>query len=443
MRDWMREKQLAFKQFEEDTRRAFRQHGRQHFSLLPSLTSTSTLLPEPIARESSSSQFHNPNNRMLTSHHLPDSELSPKAKVSYDESKFQIELNVNGFKPEDLSIKTEGDVLIIHARHESKKETGGNFKSNEFEQRFSLPSGVKPELITSRLSETGLLTVTAPREHNQHHLVMNSANPISYSKPIITTGGSSNNHNSSPGSKIDVFNPGLPASNEEGLPQPKITYEDDKVTISLDCRKFRPEELDVKVDGSNIVVMAKQEIKESGGTRKRLFEQSFSMPSGVKPENIQSNLTKDGVLIISAARGNTSASISHQNIERHMDNVLSPSNWNRRESFPQETHDNDVKVLTDNDTYKIKVDVSSYKPEELVIKTLDNSVHIKAKHEEKTTDGRSSSVRQFSKSYTLPKGVNPESVVSSLSKEGILTVSAPLPTNKLNDSERLVPIKHS
>ncbi|QQP36776.1 Heat shock protein beta6like, partial [Caligus rogercresseyi] len=87
--------------------------------------------------------------------------------VSYDESKFQIELNVHGFKPEDLSIKTEGDVLIIHARHESKPESGGNFKSNEFEQRFSLPSGVKPELITSKLSESGFLVVTAPREAHQ------------------------------------------------------------------------------------------------------------------------------------------------------------------------------------------------------------------------------------------------------------------------------------
>ncbi|QQP36777.1 Heat shock protein beta6like [Caligus rogercresseyi] len=132
-------------------------------------------------------------------------------------------------------------------------------------------------------------------------------------------------------------------NNDEGLPQPKINYEDDKVTISLDCH-----------------------------------------------------------------------------------------------------NEDDAKVVIENDTYKILLDVSAYKPEELVIKTLDNSVHIKAKHEEKTSDGRSSSVRQFSKSYTLPKGVNPESVVSSLSKEGVLTVSAPLPTShKLHDAERLVPIKHT
>eukprot|EP00096_Caligus_rogercresseyi_P013477 TRINITY_DN611_c0_g1_i2.p1 TRINITY_DN611_c0_g1~~TRINITY_DN611_c0_g1_i2.p1 ORF type:complete len:481 (-),score=170.90 TRINITY_DN611_c0_g1_i2:1016-2458(-) len=480
MRDWMREKQLAFKQFEEDTRRAFRESGERHFNS-PGYTLLSNRSPPSVnflAQENSGqvpissrqqTSFLSPinsNRIMLSTHqHIPDSELSPKAKVSYDESKFQIELNVHGFKPEDLSIKTEGDVLIIHARHESKPESGGNFKSNEFEQRFSLPSGVKPELITSKLSESGFLVVTAPREApsttTHHHQLLNSGSPLSnFSRP--------NQLHQKQQQHMDVFSsPTLSHNtntttnnnnNDEGLPQPKINYEDDKVTISLDCHKYRPEELDVKVEGSNIIVLAKQEIKEAGGTRKRVFEQSFSLPSGVKPENISSNLTKEGYLIISAPRGNTSASISSQNIERRLDSALSPSNWGTTSSSTNSpvvissasspiappSSEDDAKVVIENDTYKILLDVSAYKPEELVIKTLDNSVHIKAKHEEKTSDGRSSSVRQFSKSYTLPKGVNPESVVSSLSKEGVLTVSAPLPTShKLHDAERLVPIKHT
>ena len=49
------------------------------------------------------------------------------------------------------------------AKHETQTESGGSFVSKQFEQRFSLPSGVKPDSIVSSLSKDGNLTVTAPR----------------------------------------------------------------------------------------------------------------------------------------------------------------------------------------------------------------------------------------------------------------------------------------
>ena len=49
-------------------------------------------------------------------------------------------------------------------KHETKSEGGSSFISKQFEQKFSLPSGVKPESITSSLSRDCVLTVTAPRE---------------------------------------------------------------------------------------------------------------------------------------------------------------------------------------------------------------------------------------------------------------------------------------
>ena len=67
-------------------------------------------------------------------------------------------------RPEELSIKTEGDVLVVMGKHETKSEGGSSFISKQFEQKFSLPSGVKPESITSSLSRDAVLTVTAPRD---------------------------------------------------------------------------------------------------------------------------------------------------------------------------------------------------------------------------------------------------------------------------------------
>ena len=77
-------------------------------------------------------------------------ELSPKTKVSYDDQKFEVEFDVREFRPEELSIKTDGDVLVVLAKHETKTESGGSFVSKQFEQRFTLHSGVREAIQCCR-----------------------------------------------------------------------------------------------------------------------------------------------------------------------------------------------------------------------------------------------------------------------------------------------------
>jgi len=371
---------------------------------------------------------------------------------------------------QELSIKTEGDVLIVLAKHETKTAGGQSFVSKQFEQRFSLPSGVKIEKIASSLSKDGVLTVSAPREN----LAISSAT-------IENKTG-------------QVFSQSEEAKRSEGLPQPKVSYDDDKFQISLDVTSYRPEDLDVKVEGNSIIITAKQEIQEQGGTRTRVFEQKFSLPSGVKAELVKSSLTREGVLMITAPKGNVAAKQSYtESVENKMDKVLDPNSWeeddrrrasnfdsafnnmrkgsafdsalsstrqgssildssrpgsvfdrDERSLFAANSEQNSIsRVQYDDDSYKILVNVENYNPEELVIKTVDNTVIVEAKHEEKTPEGRSYSTQSFNQSFTLPRGVNPESVTSALSKEGVLTITAPLPKAvKSSNSERLVPIKN-
>merc|ERR1711887_233964 len=406
------------------------------------------------------------------------SDMSPKAKVSYDADKFQVEFNVEDYTPEELSIETEGDVLIVLAKHETKAESGQSFVSKQFEQRFSLPSGVKIEKIASSLSKDGVLTVSAPREN------------------LAISSGAIENKTG------QVFSQTEEAKRSEGLPQPKVSYDDNKFQISLDVTSYRPEDLDVKVEGNSIIITAKQEIQEQGGTRTRVFEQKFSLPSGVKAELVKSSLTREGVLMITAPKGNVAAKQSYtESVENKMDKVLDPSSWevddrrrasnfnsafndmrkgsafdsalsstrqgssmfdssrssildcdrsgslfdrDERSLFAANSEQNGIsRVQYDDDSYKILVNVENYNPEELVIKTVDNTVIVEAKHEEKTPEGRSYSTQSFNQSFTLPRGVNPESVTSALSKEGVLTITAPLPKAvKSSNSERLVPIKN-
>ena len=106
-----------------------------------------------------------------------------------------------------------------------------------------------------------------------------------------------------------------------------MTYDDDKFLVSLDCKHFKPEELDVKVDGTTIVIVAKQEVKESGGTRTRVFEQKFTLPNGVQADRVTSTINADGVLTINAPKGKPASSAVSQSIEQKMDKILSPASW--------------------------------------------------------------------------------------------------------------------
>ena len=70
------------------------------------------------------------------------------------------------------------------------------------------------------------------------------------------------------------------------------------------------------------------------------------------------------------------------------------------------------------------VDVSQFRPNEVTVRTTDKNVIVHGKHEERT-DKHGFVSREFRRRISLPKGVNPEQVTSTLSPEGTLTVMAP------------------
>ncbi|XP_063542916.1 protein lethal(2)essential for life-like [Cydia strobilella] len=96
-------------------------------------------------------------------------------------------------------------------------------------------------------------------------------------------------------------------------------------------------------------------------------------------------------------------------------------------------------IKTDKDQFQINLDVQHFSPDEITVKTLDGYVVVEGKHEEKEDDHGFVS-RQFVRRYSLPEGVEPEKVVSQLSSDGVLTVSAPMRLQLENTSERVVPI---
>ncbi|XP_072946131.1 protein lethal(2)essential for life-like [Epargyreus clarus] len=83
--------------------------------------------------------------------------------IKTDKDKFQINLDVQHFSPDEITVKTSDGYVVIEANHEEKKDEHG-FVSRSFVRRYALPEGAESENVVSQLSSDGILTVTAPRK---------------------------------------------------------------------------------------------------------------------------------------------------------------------------------------------------------------------------------------------------------------------------------------
>lgn len=96
-------------------------------------------------------------------------------------------------------------------------------------------------------------------------------------------------------------------------------------------------------------------------------------------------------------------------------------------------------IKEEKNKFQINLDVQHFAPEEISVKTVDGYLVVEAKHDEKQ-DEHGFISRSFSRRYPLPEGIEADSVISKLSSDGVLTITAPLKTQPKVSNERIVPI---
>ena len=70
------------------------------------------------------------------------------------------DFDVSGFRPEEITVKTQDNQLEVVARHEERSP--GREVSREFKRTFTIPEGIHPDELQGRLVNDGLLRVEAP-----------------------------------------------------------------------------------------------------------------------------------------------------------------------------------------------------------------------------------------------------------------------------------------
>lgn len=97
-------------------------------------------------------------------------------------------------------------------------------------------------------------------------------------------------------------------------------------------------------------------------------------------------------------------------------------------------------VNVEKDKFQIILDVQQFTPDEITVKTNDKFIIVEGKHEEKQ-DEHGFVSRHFVRKYMIPPTYKQENVNSTLSSDGILTISAVAPAIQASSPEmRSVPI---
>lgn len=83
--------------------------------------------------------------------------------VSIDKDKFQVNLDVQQFAPEEITVKVTGEnTITVEGQHDEKQDEHGAI-SRHFVRRYVVPKGHDINQVSSSLSSDGVLTITAPK----------------------------------------------------------------------------------------------------------------------------------------------------------------------------------------------------------------------------------------------------------------------------------------
>lgn len=80
------------------------------------------------------------------------------------------------------------------------------------------------------------------------------------------------------------------------------------------------------------------------------------------------------------------------------------------------------------DGFEILVDCKHFNPEEISVRINNNMIYINAEHQERAPGYPVKYIRRkINKQFNVPSGFNPETIVSGLSPQGILSVRCAAP----------------
>lgn len=84
-------------------------------------------------------------------------------KVIDNSEKFEVDMNVSQFAPEDLSVNLNGRDIVVEGHHKERSDEYGTIERH-FVRKYRMPENTNLEKIESHLAKDGVLSIMAPKD---------------------------------------------------------------------------------------------------------------------------------------------------------------------------------------------------------------------------------------------------------------------------------------
>lgn len=391
-------------------------------------------------------------------------ETAHNLQVSCSNDKFMIQLELPGFSPEDFSLKTKDDIILLEAVHEGK---GDGATSRKFSKEFKVPEGVVKEEIASSYSSEGILTIHAPRKINAPEGAEVSEAMSAASKAFTTDDGKTAvKQDSSSASQMIATS----TKSDDGSFSSSSTFSSSNMSSSSTTTSSSGGPGGMMSigggGGGDMDEMMKkmmEGMKMGGGSEMMSFGGDMgSMMSGSKMMSSKSSISSSSSTMISSSSSSSSKTMGSMMGGMGMPSMLDkmgagvdfeelstagtefsgppaytvtsprPSVDNTGSGYkftvqptpdfkPKAQQEADCSVLLKlkkGDEYKLVLNMQQYSPENITVKLNGNELTVLATGGDGSTD-------DFKQTHVVPEGIDLDQMTSSFSSDGVLVIKAP------------------
>merc|ERR1712004_580871 len=380
-------------------------------------------------------------------------ETAHNLQVSCSNDKFMIQLELPGFSPEDFSLKTKDDIILLEAVHEGK---GDGATSRKFSKEFKVPEGVVKEEIASSYSSEGILTIHAPRKINAPEGAEVSEAMSAASKAFTTDDGKTAvKQDSSSASQMIATS----TKSDDGSFSSSSTFSSSNMSSSSTTTSSSGGPGQMMSMGGDMDDMMKKmmegmsmgggQMMSMGGDMGSLMSSGSNMMSSSSSKSFSSS---SSTMMSSSSSSMTSgmskmmdkmgAGVDFEELSTagtdfagppqytvtsprpSVDNTASGMKFTVQPTpdfKPQAQQEADCSVLLKlkkGDEYKLVLNMQNYNPENITVKLNGNELTVLATAAPGSTD-------DFKQTHVVPEGIDLDQMSSSFSADGVLVVKAP------------------
>jgi len=397
-------------------------------------------------------------------------EAAHNLQVTASNDKFMVQLELPGFAPEDFSLKTKDDVIVLEALHESSAEES---TSRKYVKELKMPEGVSRDQLASSYSADGILTISAPRVIKAPEGAEVKESMAAASKAYTTDDGKTAVKQDSQQASQQIATSTVSAdgtskssmsfsssssssktstTSSSGGPMPSLMGDmgsmmgGGQMALDMDMESMMAKmKGDMKLGGGSMMGGDMSKMMSSMSSSK-MSSSSFSSSSSSSTTQMGSTMLGGGMQMPSLGNMGGIGSLDIEELSTAGTDITGPPEYTVTSPRPSVVAGNvagemkhrvqaaaDYKAadskeadhtvllkLKEGDEYKLVLNMQSYSPENITVKLNDDASVLTV-----SATAAPGSTDDFKQTHKVPEGIDLDQMTSSFSSDGILVIKAP------------------